>query len=897
MNSLRKYFQSIRFLKKGAKGAVLSIVILLEILIIALVATYAWVETVSSIKITNLADTVGSFGTYVYTDAMIGDDTHTIDLAGYFKQAGDMHFAPASSADGKTFYFPKANVSDTSGFIYRKGNVSDKNTAYMSVTFRLKADTNADFFFTKAPTFSALGDDMRVSVTALSEGSTAAPVTKIYANSASTPTTKVVNSTTGSTGSTTYEKFSDHIKGKSSQNRLFAVGANETKVVTINVWLQKKADNNNEQDNTDLTSNMSQAITITNLGITSDLTPRHVTLIPTPTWDQTSSTEYFYAWCWDSSKGDASRLYKLELDENEHYAFSYNGTYRKTLFIRSGNANLTKEYLESGHWNDNTIWNVTDNTTIPNDPVDPTFIIQTINGSSEIDTSSGTSSTSKKSTGDWNSPATVKVAYVTDQNSDWGTLSATSYIGSTTSTHVMESTNSSSSKHKDTVHAWIGKCLQLKATAKTNYAFVGWFTDEAGTQPASGTVSGSNLTTTAPSTATDITYYAKFKEVRTLTINRIVDGSASSTAAAGTITINGSTTANTATTKSVTVDKGSSVTFSAAAATGYHFDGFFTTADGNSRVNSPLNPINSNTTYYARFTPNSYNVTANALYSTNSGTSYTAGDTGGTVQAGSAEAGATSTASVKYKSSVNVVATPASGYDFDGWYSEASGGTFLSANQTYTVDVSTVGDKEVYAKFKEQKTTTIYMTYRGYSKMRVYVYGKSTNRKYNGDFPGATVPTYTVNRGLYSYTFKTGQDEDIGIIVSDDGSDSVRDEYTAHVGETILIGPHGSSIDRNFSLGTKRYVYFTKNWNTNYIHYWGGSSGSSTWPGVKMTQTAYTNDMNQDVLYYVINTGNTGVIFSENGSNQTGDTSLDGNSCFYFDGANKAAGTWSPSTE
>lgn len=171
-------------------------------------------------------------------------------------------------------FFPKANLA--SGFTYRKGNVSDKNTAYLSVSFKVRADTNADFFFDQVPTFSALGDDIRVSVTSQSEGSTESPVTEIFSNSAST--TAVVNSTSGATGATSVKPYADHIKGKSSTARLFAVGANETKIVTINVWLQKKTG-----ANTDLTNVMSQAISISNLGITSSLTPRHVTLIPTPT--------------------------------------------------------------------------------------------------------------------------------------------------------------------------------------------------------------------------------------------------------------------------------------------------------------------------------------------------------------------------------------------------------------------------------------------------------------------------------------------------------------------------------------------------------------------------------------------------------------------------------------
>lgn len=680
LNKLKRRFSG----KNGRKSLALSIVILVEAVAIMTVATYAWVETVSSIKITNETNTTGTVDTYVFTEAMIGSVTGTIDIADYFKQAGDMHLAPASSADGKTMYFPKANL--TTGFIYRKGNVSDKNTAYLSVSFKLRADTNADFFFEQVPTFSALGDDIRVSVTSQSEGSTAAPVTKIYANSAST--TAVVNSTTGSTGATAVEAFSSHKKGSGSANRLFAVGANETKIITINVWLQKKT-----SANTDLTNNMSQAVTINNLGIISDLTPRHVTLLATPTWDNSNPT--FYAWCWGATNGDADRLYKLELDEEEHYAFDYNGKYQNTLFIRSGNSSLTTTSI-AGHWNDNTIWNVTEDTSIPNDPIDPTFIIETINGSSQNDTSSGTGSTNKKSTGSWHDPATVKVAYVNDQTTSWGTLTATSYVGTTTSSHVIEATNSSSTKHTDTVHAWPGKKLRLTAAAKTNYAFVGWYDNAEGTGTALST--SATYEPNAPSTATEVTYYAKFKETRTLTINKYVDGSSSATAA-GTITIGSDTSAATVTSYTKTFDKGASVSFSATANTGYTLSGIYTTASGTTTASSPVT-LNNNTTYYAKFTTNSYNVTTHAYYSTDGGSTYTADNsTGGTVKAGSSAAGATSTASVKYKNTVTLVASAKDGYQFAGWYNAASGGTQLSTSTSYTYTLSSASDADVYARF------------------------------------------------------------------------------------------------------------------------------------------------------------------------------------------------------
>lgn len=756
MNKLPKKLRARLTGKMGIKNSVISIVILLEIIALLIVGTFAWVETVSSIKITNEANTVGTIANDTkYTDMKIGGESGTINLLDYFEPSGDMHLAPASSADGKTFYFPKANIS--SDFIYRKGNVSDKNTTYLSASFRLKADTNADFFFWKDRTHSiSVDDNIRVSVTAYTEGEnpegTYDPTTgklisntKIYSNLGGGDA-KVIDNTNGalpSSNNTHVEKFSDHEKGKSSTARLFAVGANETKYVTINVWLQKSTDNDD-----DLTSNMSVSQAINNLGITSSLTPRHVTLLPTPTWDTGAQT--YYAWCWTPNSNQKSRLYKLELNsEEEHYTFDYNGTYTKTTFVRAvpGCTVQPGEYdkwpftlsTNSNDKNNNKYWNQTVDTSIPNDSVDPTYIIETISGG-----------TGSKSTGSWHDPATVKVAYVTDQDSDWGTLTATSYIGAATSSQVIESTNSSSQKHKDTVHAWPGKILQLEANAKTNYAFVGWYDNPEGIDNSSGDndkhllSSSDTYTPNAPSTASEITYYAKFKETRTLTIKRILDGTETTSTTSGAIKIND------VATNSATVDKGASVSFSAAAATGYTFKGIYTASsdgtlkygpnDGNGNPvpsNYPEDAsieLNNNTTYYARFTTNTHTVNLNTI-----------GSTGSTVQYGNETAAASVTKTgVKYNSSVTITANPAAGYEFVGWYDNDAGtGTAASTSASYTF---TMGDNDVtyYAKFE---TLNIYLT--GYLNGSD-VDTTSTDRKF----------TFNSTTGEYTLSYKfTGNSE------------------------------------------------------------------------------------------------------------------------------------------
>ena len=778
MNKLWKKLKVRHSGKNKVKSLVISVVILLEIFALCTVGVYAWVETVSSIKITNETGTTGAVINDIrYTDIMIGDKSGTIDLLDYFEPSGGMHLAPASSADGKTFFFPKANIS--SNFIYRKGNVSDKNTTYLSVSFRLRADTNADFFFVNEQEKPiSVDDNIRVSVTAYSEGENPEghydPATgklisntKIYANNAST--TAVVNSTSGTTGATAVEKFSDHVKGKSSTARLFSVGANETKIVTINVWLQKKT-----ADNTDITDNMAATQAINYLGITSDLTPRHVTLLPTPEWDRSGETQYFYAWCWDSSKGDPDKLYKLELDENEHYSFDYNGTYQSTLFIRAKRNDLTTENM-ANQWNTTYIHNKTEDTTIPDDPVDPTYIIKTINGGA-YDNDTG----SNKSTGEFQDPATIKVAACTNQ-STWGTVTATSYIGTTISTHVIESTNSNSQKHKDTVHAWPEKAINLTATvANTNYAFVGWYDNPEGEDNGDDKnllYTGATYTTTAPATPTEKTYYAKFKEVRKLTIYRYLDGVNSGTAC-GTITIAG-TNSSSGSSVSKTVDKGTEVPYSADARTGYTLEGIYTNASGGTDVtsSSPIT-LDTDTTYYARYTTNTHTVYIDAI-----------GSSGSTVQYGNETASTSVTKTdVKYNSSVTIKANPATGYKFVGWYTNSSGtGTAASTNASYTF---TLGDADVhyYAKFEAKNSYYLKASWNGWSESQDHLTGSGNELTF----------TQELDPGAYEFKIYDGVDA-----IHWSNAYTYKYKYSNST-DTFLGGSGGDTLNSNNSTGNMK---------------------------------------------------------------------------------------------
>lgn len=114
--------------KEKRKSLILSIVALVEVLAIAIVSVSAWVETISTIKL-DLNN--GTIDNYVFTNANIGYgngyDGNTIDLTKYFRQAGDVHLASATSANGTDVYFPTLTANGEPSATYRKATVNDKN--------------------------------------------------------------------------------------------------------------------------------------------------------------------------------------------------------------------------------------------------------------------------------------------------------------------------------------------------------------------------------------------------------------------------------------------------------------------------------------------------------------------------------------------------------------------------------------------------------------------------------------------------------------------------------------------------------------------------------------------------------------------------------------------------
>lgn len=224
--------------KEKRKSLILSIVALVEVLTIAIVSVSAWVETISTIKL-DLNN--GTIDNYVFTNANIGYgngyDGNTIDLTKYFRQAGDVHLASATSANGTDVYFPTLTANGEPSATYRKATVNDKNVNYIDFSFNVTAKgTKASFYFEKIPTIKvndADADEEKLRVSFVCDGGNTVVCGK------SDSTAEVVSGTNLNTTKQENVKSFGSYTGSTAESPLFTVPADsKPHKVTMRVWLQ-----------------------------------------------------------------------------------------------------------------------------------------------------------------------------------------------------------------------------------------------------------------------------------------------------------------------------------------------------------------------------------------------------------------------------------------------------------------------------------------------------------------------------------------------------------------------------------------------------------------------------------------------------------------------------------
>lgn len=231
--------------KKTRKGFILTMVALVEVLAISVVSVSAWVETISTITIKTEGAKIDN---YVYTNADIGSGNgysgKTIDLTKYFRAAGGVHLASASSADGENIFFP-IKKSDVSGFganSYRCADVNDKNVNYIDFSFNVKVDktfnaNHAEFYLDQVPKITIGGADVSENLVRMAITDTDTQNTVVCGSEASNK--NVVSKAEGNQTPETVRAFSDFVVNPESEpTELFRVDKGSSKTINIKVWLQ-----------------------------------------------------------------------------------------------------------------------------------------------------------------------------------------------------------------------------------------------------------------------------------------------------------------------------------------------------------------------------------------------------------------------------------------------------------------------------------------------------------------------------------------------------------------------------------------------------------------------------------------------------------------------------------
>lgn len=232
--------------------------------------------------------------------------------------------------------------------------------------------------------------------------------------------------------------------------------------------------------------------------------------------------------------------------------------------------------------------------------------------------------------------------------------------------------------------------LPAGPTPKKGYSFDGWYTAASG---------GNKITENTTVSATLTVLYAHYK-ANTYTISFNSQGGTSVSQ------------------KTVTYDAKHG-TFTSPTRTGYTFQGWYTEKEGGNRIIAESKvTIAANRTLYAHWKANIYPVT----FSSQGGT-------------------AVSSKNVTYDSTYGTLTTPAkTGYDFQGWYTAASGGTKITASST----VKITQPLTLYAQWKG-KTISVSFNVNGGS-------GTVPSRSYVVGDKYSSLPTKPTEPSGYGFT-------------------------------------------------------------------------------------------------------------------------------------------------
>lgn len=740
--------------KKTRKGFILTMVALVEVLAISVVSVSAWVETISTITIKAEGAKIDN---YVYTNADIGSDNgysgKTIDLTKYFRAAGGVHLASASSADGENIFFPikKSDVSDFGANSYRCADVNDKNVNYIDFSFNVKVDktfnaNHAEFYLDQEPKITIGGADVSGNLVRMAITDTDTQNTVVCGSEASNK--NVVSKAEGNQTPETVRAFSDFVVNPESEpTELFRVDKGSSKTINIKVWLQ---------DDKATTEYAGKTVSISGVNIvTQNKKGNKVYFV-----DRTVN-EDIKNWTKGVTfqQGDKTPV-TMKFNENSHtYSCEYtpaagdtivkftSGSVTWSTDMKSLNSGDSMYYTAYGNHNSSNAgygtWgevieisvssktdvlpdtgNVSSVYMVPdkNDSYskvrmpftndrnkwvgyiakekadDMTFSFTNNNKKYEIPAPNRGNSThfvvTSAKTGYWDPPATITVTAGKNDAGD-PKVSYDSLVSTTISVTP-------------------GTKVKLEANPKTGFVLKNWVISGTSTVP-DGIDSNGYFTPTASGNYNFTAVYAESMTFEAYV--RTYDGKVlSESTTGGSVEIkcgnqNSTVDSNDGTHITLNAVKGSTVTYYAKAKDGYVFDGWYTDADCNSKPENSsdkyeLANVEASKKLYAKFKVDTYTVKAYAQHGNNP----PSGDAGN-VSFDNNNYASEVTTTVKRNGEVIFYAKPESGYAFIGWYkSETAPEPTIAVKDCFldngvyskkmTIQYSDVKTYALYARFK-----------------------------------------------------------------------------------------------------------------------------------------------------------------------------------------------------
>lgn len=744
--------------KKTRKGFILTMVALVEVLAISVVSVSAWVETISTITIKAEGAKIDN---YVYTNADIGSDGgysgNPIDLTKYFRAAGGVHLASASSADGENIFFPikKSGVSGFGVNSYRCADVNDKNVNYIDFSFNVKVDktfnaNHAEFYLDQVPKITIGGADVSGNLVRMAITDTDTQKTVVCGSKGSTD--NVVNTADGKEVPEKVQAFSDFVvSSESIPTELFRVDKGSSKTINIKVWLQ---------DDDAATTYAGKTVSISDVKIvTQNKKGNKVYFV-----DRTVN-EDIKNWTKGVTfqQGDKTPV-TMKFNENSHtysceytpavgdtiVKFTSEGGVTWTTNMKSLNSGESMYYTAYGNHNSSNAgygtWGEVIEISVSSKTAD---VLPDTGNVSSVYMVPNQSDTNSKVRMPFTADTKKWVGYIAKEKADKMTFSFTNNNknykipapnrGNSTHFVVTSATTgywdppatitvtagkndagdpkvSYDSLTSTTISVTPGTRVKLEANPKTGFVLKNWVISGTSTV-ADGIDSNGYFTPTASG---NYNFTADYAESMTFEAYvRTYDGaSLSENTNGGSVEIkcgnqNSTVDSNDGTHITLNTVKGSTVTYYAKAKDGYVFDGWYTDADcetglENSSDKYELANVETSKKLYAKFKVDTYTVEAYAQH----GNNVPSGDAGKVSFDNNNEKYASKvTTTVNRNGEVTFYAKPESGYAFIGWYATKDAADPKVAvkdcildNGVYstkiTIQYSDVKKYALYARFK-----------------------------------------------------------------------------------------------------------------------------------------------------------------------------------------------------